>query len=323
MKLTFVSKVVLLAALNALLSACSRPDSDEAGISQAKPEQSGTVSLDATTQQRMGVEIQSVQPGEMRPRFAVTGRVVDVASLSAQAADFISAEAAASASQAERKRLETLASQNNASERALQAAQAAAARDQAQADAARIKLASSFGPAIAGHPELARWVQALSCGQSALVRVDLPAGEPLRSESPKASLFTLAGQPVRAEFLGAAAGVDPQTQGRSWFYIVETNAADLLTGMALSGYVEETGRALHGAIVPRSAVVRYEGEGWVYQEAHGTNFIRTQIPLDLPVDQGWFVSDGTLSTNPIVVTGSQSVLSRELNGAGFESGERD
>ena len=137
MKSIFVRNVALLAGMAGLLSACSRHDADDAEAQKTPPVQTEVVTLDAAAQERLGLELQQPASAEIQPRFAVTGRVIDVTTLAAEATDLVSAEAAAQASQADRKRLETLAAQNNASERALQAAEAAAARDQAQADAAR------------------------------------------------------------------------------------------------------------------------------------------------------------------------------------------
>ena len=323
MKSTRLLLLIQSAALAGLVASCSHSDSDDAEAPKAPLIQNGKLSLDAATQERIGLEVQALNAVEIKPRHPLTGRVVDATILAAQAADFVTTQAAAAASQAEFKRSRTLAAENNASARALEAAEAAAARDQAQADAARIKLAATWGPAIANRSDLARLLESLAATECALVRVDLPAGDILHGEAPQVKLFTLAGEAVDATFLGAALAVDPQTQGRSWFFLIQPNPARLLSGMAVSGYVEESGATLHGVLVPRDAVVRYIGEGWVYQVSNETNFVRTQIPLVHPVDQGWFISGGLSPGNRIVVTGAQSVLSRELNGTGFQSGERD
>jgi hypothetical protein len=51
--------------------------------------------------------------------------------------------------------------------------------------------------------------------------------------------------------------------------------------------------------------------------------VRVEIPLDRLTDSGWFVSEYLSATNRIVVTGAQTVLSAELSGGGFNTGERD
>ena len=150
MKSTAFVPLAFVAILAVLLFSCTKKESAEGEAQKPAASPSDSISLDTGTQERLGIELQVPDFAEIRPRLAVTGRVIDVTGLAAEAADLVSAQAAADASQAERSRLKTLVAQNNASERALQAAEAAATRDQAQADAARIKLAASWGQAICG-----------------------------------------------------------------------------------------------------------------------------------------------------------------------------
>ena len=103
--------------------------------------------------------------------------MLDPTPLSSLAADLIAARATADASQKEWERLKILSVRQNASERALQAAEAAAQRDNALADSARQRLLTAWGKAIADWPDLRDFVQALSTGDHALVRIDLLAGE--------------------------------------------------------------------------------------------------------------------------------------------------
>jgi hypothetical protein len=76
-------------------------------------------------------------------------------------------------------------------------------------------------------------------------------------------------------------------------------------------------------MVPAAAVLRYEGKGWVYLQTGTNQFVRKEIPLEYPVTGGWFVPDSLPLTNGVVVTGAQAVLSAELSGGGFNTGERD
>jgi multidrug efflux pump subunit AcrA (membrane-fusion protein) len=83
------------------------------------------------------------------------------------------------------------------------------------------------------------------------------------------------------------------------------------------------GEPVNGLQVPAAAVLRYQGLGWVYVQTDTNQFVRVVIPLDRPWGAGWFVGDNLAATNRIVVTGAQSVLSAELSGGGFTTGERD
>jgi hypothetical protein len=70
-------------------------------------------------------------------------------------------------------------------------------------------------------------------------------------------------------------------------------------------------------------VLRYEGKGWIYVQTGTNQFARTEIPLDRLMENGWFVAGGLTATNRIVVVGAETVLSAELSGGGFSTGDRD
>src|SRR5215471_14102593 len=107
MKPIRILALLLLAVISGLVPACSRFDSDDEKPAKQEPAaQPGIVSLDTATQERIGLEIRPLESAEIQPRFAVTGRVVDPSLLESQLTDVVVADAAALASQAERKRLE-------------------------------------------------------------------------------------------------------------------------------------------------------------------------------------------------------------------------
>jgi hypothetical protein len=94
-------------------------------------------------------------------------------------------------------------------------------------------------------------------------------------------------------------------------------------GAAVAGFLKTSGEPVGGVAVPFSAVVRHEGKGWIYVQTETNQFVRTEIPLDRLMNDGWFVSENLSATNHIVVTGAQTVLSAELSGGEFNTGTRD
>jgi hypothetical protein len=87
--------------------------------------------------------------------------------------------------------------------------------------------------------------------------------------------------------------------------------------MAVMAFIQTAEQMQSGVIVPREAVVRTEGAGWVYvQNAGGEAYTRTAIPLDHPAESGWFISQGMTTNDYIVTTGAQQLLSEELKGQG-------
>jgi hypothetical protein len=244
--------------------------------------------------------------------------VLDPGPLAALVTDLLSARAAQAASSNELARLKTLEGQGNASARSLQAAEAAAVRDQLALRALSDRLALSWGQAVGDQSDLLGFAQSLVSLDTVLVRVDLPVGHDLKSPA-GARLVAPSGQTLEGEFLGPATTVDPETQGRGFLFRVRPNPSRLSPGEAVVGYLRAPGAPVAGVLVPRAAVVRTEGAGWVYVAAEGGKaFVRTGVALDRPTEAGWFVTQGVAAGDRLVVTGAQELLSAELKGAGGE-----
>ena len=275
------------------------------------------LTLDADTQKLMGLQTAEIAPTQLSPELKAYGRVVEPTALAALAADVQTAEAASKASEAELDRLKLLASQSNASARALQAGEATAAHDRAQLQSARLRFTATWGNAIAGRDNLEAFVQNLGSRSNALVELDLPAGQAVREMPTGARLFTLADttNPVPALFLSAAPMVDPQLQGRGFLFLVTSNASGFLPGAAITGYIQLPGEPLTGVALPQTAVVQYNGENWCYLQTDATTFQRVEAALDTALAGGnWFVKQGLKPRSKVVTVGASQMLSEELKG---------
>jgi hypothetical protein len=318
----------LFLATGALLAGCSPPSKEKAAEAPLEKRaesrvQRGTngeviLKLDAATQKLMGVQTAPVASTQWNPQVKAFGRVLDVSPLAGVVAELTAAKAASDASQSELARLKTLAAQTNASQRALEAGEAASARDQAQAESARLRLLANWGGAIAGRADLAAFVRSLGAMESALVELDLPAGEAVKTTPTGARLLTLAegAAPLEAQFIGPAPTVDAQAQGQGFLFLVQPNAARLAPGAALSGFLSMPGEAQSGVLAPRNAVLRYNGSAWVYVQTGDETFRRIEVALDRPLDGGWFVREGLKAQDKVVTVGAQQMLSEELKGLG-------
>jgi membrane fusion protein, heavy metal efflux system len=322
-----ISSRLLVAVLCAtLLAGCSKPDAENAKPATSeeakKPErvQHGPngeviVTLNAANLGAMGLQTAALEPMKLAPEVKAYGRVLDVSGLATLMAELTTSRAAAEASQAELARLKTLSAQNNASARALQSAEAAAVKAQAQVESTRLRILAGWGSAIATRQDLVAFVQSLSGLESALVEVDLPAGEPLKSEPTGAKLFTVAEpeKPVAAAFLGPAPVVDPMMQGRGFVLLVSPNPARLTPGGAVIAFLTIEGEPQSGVLLPRSAVVRHNGSTWVYIEISPKTFQKTEVTLGQPLETGWFVREKVKPGEKVVTVAAQQLLSEELN----------
>jgi len=124
---------------------------------------------------------------------------------------------------------------------------------------------------------------------------------------------------ITAEFVDDL-NVDSNSQVQALLFSV---GRKLSPDLSVSARLRTSGEAVSGLVVPVGAVLRYEGRGWVYVQTATNQFVRAEVSLDRLLENGWFVSENLSATNRIVVTGAQSVLSADMSGAGFTTGERD
>jgi hypothetical protein len=277
-----------------------------------------TVTVEGKLQKTIGLQAAALEAVQLSPEIKTYGRVLDISPLAALVAELATAEAAGQASQAELKRLKTLAEQNNTSERAVQSAQATAIHDQALIQSIRLRLMASWGAALAQRNDLPDFVQALGTLSSVLVQLDVAAGDVLTAAPAKARIFTLSDQnrPILASLIGPAATVDPQMQGKGVLYLVTPNSYQLVPGAAITGYLSLPGEPRSGVLLPRSAIVRFNGATWVYLQAAEEVFQRKEVTLENPLENGWFVSTGLKPQDKVVTIGCQQLLSEELKGQG-------
>jgi hypothetical protein len=317
-----------LLCLTVFLAGCSKEKKEEpkemTAEKTAKPEsrvKHGTngeviVTVEVKVQQTIGLQTAALASAQLNPEIKTYGRVLDVSPLASLVAELMTAEAAGEASQAELKRLKTLAAQSNASERALQSAQAAAVHDQAQIQSIRLRLLASWGGAISQRSDLPDFVQSLGSLASALVQLEVPAGEVLSSSPTGARIFTLSAETndIAAELVGLAPVADPQMQGKGFLFLVSPNTLPLVPGASVTGFLSLPGQPRSGVLLPRNAVVRFNGATWVYLQTSEETFQRNEVTLDEPLENGWFVSTGLKPQDKVVIVGGQQLLSEELKG---------
>jgi len=71
------------------------------------------------------------------------------------------------------------------------------------------------------------------------------------------------------------------------------------------------GGLVRGVLVPQRAVVRWQGNAWVYEELSPGHFVRREIPTDTMLANGVLVSGSLSPGHRIVTTGAQALLSEE------------
>lgn len=276
--------------------------------------------LDAAAQKQAGLKVAPLARMQLPHEVKAFGRVLDPTSIVTGLGEIGSAQAQLEVSMKEFERLKVLHEENqNVSARAFEAAQAAARRDRALSDAAQVRFAAAWGKVMVSRPDLDRVAHALVSQQMAVVRIDIPAGDTL-PEPPTAGRIaplTAEEHPVAAELVGPAPSVDPQTQGVGYLFLLKTAAAP--PNAAVVAWLSLPGDAESGVLIPRSAIVRHEGEAFVYFQTGEETFIRQEVELAHPLEEGWFApAEGLPADAKVVLAGAQQLLSEELKGEGGE-----
>jgi hypothetical protein len=273
--------------------------------------------ISAKARQDLGFQVKQPVAYQMSPELKAYGKVLDPSPLALLVAELATAQAAYTASSNELSRLKTLEGQGNASARALQSAEAIAQRDHVAVRSVMERVALTWGRPILECADLPALVPSLANMDAAVVRLDLPLGESPKFQVAAARIAAVSDQSAEAGFLGLAPSVDPQMQGRGFLFLLKPNSLHLAAGESVTGYIRVPGQPLAGVIIPREAVVRTEGAGWVYVlNPAGDSFTRVQIALDRPTETGWFVTKGVSSRDSLVVAGAQQLLSFEVRSAG-------
>lgn len=334
-KLPLILIAVLLSGVNAARAAETE---GAAGAVKIMQDANGktVLTLAAETQKRIGLAVTNPAAAEWQPEIRATGRALDTAPLADLMADYSRALIAFDSAHQELERAKQLKKDGNISDRAFQEAEVAYRQDFTAVMAVRLKVEMGWGKRIAAmpgdivvSPGTARkgdeTIKDVLDKPGCLIRVDLPAGERL-SKPGTARIVPLAKRerPITANYFDKLPVMDALTQQQSLLFVCEQPAAGerLVPGEAVTAFVKSDEPPISGVLIPAEAVLRQEGRGFVFVQTAENTFARRPVALDHPLAGGYFSADFS-TTDRVVVTGAQTLLSAELSGGGFNTGQRD
>jgi len=111
------------------------------------------------------------------------------------------------------------------------------------------------------------------------------------------------------------APADATVPGRSFFALLK--GSDAGEGERLLVWAP-IGESVSGVVIPAAAAVLSDGKYWCYVERKPGTYVRTEIDIGLPTADGYFVTDGVVAGDKIVVTAAGQLLAKESN-SGAES----
>ncbi len=147
-----------------------------------------------------------------------------------------------------------------------------------------------------------------------LARLYVPPGQIVGSSVLRATI-TPTGEEndaIPARRVSFAASIDPKYQGEILLFRLAQSKAQLRPGQAVTARLAMPGPGEHGVLIPSRAILRYQGQTWVYVQTEAGEFVRRAVTLDHPARGGWLVTSGFQPDQQVVVSGGQILLSEEM-----------
>jgi hypothetical protein len=286
------------------------------GLALAAAQAKADVTLDARQRDILGIETVTLAGVDVSPTREAAAEVLDPTPLITLLGELRAARAAASGSRNELERSERLyKGEANVSLKAVEAARTQALTDGGRLDGLRVQLLANWGASLAGMSpaEQAGLAEELVSGHAALVRAEVQQIDAARLEAREAHLRVLGGpESWEAKVLGEAAHAPNQGLGAAYLLRV---AAALQPGRVLIAELRDQRHVLHGVAVPRSAIVRFAGDDWVYIEEKANRFVRRAVHPREQIDAGWLVVDELHAGERVVSVGAGLLLGAESGAA--------
>ncbi len=321
---TFPALAILPLALLIGCAKSGQPDADDVKAAPASPalfssqtDSNGNmvVSLSAETQKRIGLESAAVVETNFPAQVAAYGAILDPTPLVTLHGELASDEASKEATAKIAQREKALyAADQTASQKSVEAAETDESAAEIKLQSAREGLRLGWGDVVANlaGPEREKLIDDLVARRVALARVDLPIGESV-TNLPSAAMVSPVGQErwAAAQPLSFAGSIDPKTLGQGIILRVEHPDPLLAPGGPVRAFFPVSGPPRRGALLPESAIVRFNGAAWIYTADGATNFTRREVALDTLTPSGWLATNGPASDERIVTVGAATLLSEE------------
>ncbi len=264
--------------------------------------------VDQTAQHSLGLTTATLAAASRPTEIPAAIDVLDPAPLARLADDLSAAEATASASAAEARRTESLFhADTNVAAKTVEAARSQAAIDAAHVRQLHTDLTLGWGSRF-GHLDTAalqRTIAPYVAGDHVLLRAQ--ALKNMHQAPTGASVDTADAHVREATILGrlpqSATGVQPE-------WLLDADGGALVPGMHTSGSLRDGTGSVSGLLLPRAAIVRWNGLSWTYVEVDATHFERRPVRTEQRLADGWLVEadDDLHPGDRVVVAGAAALL---------------
>jgi hypothetical protein len=113
------------------------------------------------------------------------------------------------------------------------------------------------------------------------------------------------GTGVPARVLGT---LPRSTSGLAAGWLLQADAGPLVPGMVLTAQLQGVGAPVHGVLLPRAAIVRWNGLDWAYVATGTTRFERRAVTPRAMTPAGWLVGAPFKPGERVVVQGAEALV---------------
>lgn len=322
----------LFLMLGLLVSTSSFADDDDTPKPQKQATQTSgnhdVVTLDPEQQLRAGLQTIALSQSKLGPESIAFGSVVNLERLLVAREQFLhslaqqqTAYAKNAEAQLNLSRTQSLHNQDIVSSRRLQEQQAQAQTEQAQLAISHYQKELLLNNCqLEWGADLCQWltdakgrhIQEFLAQKAQLLQITLPAGHELISNQQQIFVDEHGKREnaIPAHLISVIPLVDNVTQGRRYFF--KSKLRPIAYGSHLTAWLSESSPNSDAVDLPRSAVVRHNGEAMVFIKTKPNEFSRQVLHHLTPNQACCFNTSELQAGQEIVITGAQTLLSQSL-----------
>lgn len=114
---------------------------------------------------------------------------------------------------------------------------------------------------------------------------------------------------VAADYISPATRASANRYGNTFYY--QAAAGTLRHGMRVHVWIPDPEREITGFLLPRSAIVWFNGQPWFYVHPADDVFMKKAIGEHVVTGRGWLLRNADLAGTEVVTSGAQMLLSEE------------
>ena len=288
------------------------------------------IKLDTEAQKLSGIETITLKPASLHAEFFAYGKAINIEPLLALRNRYLLALTERSSAKARFKQAEQNISRQQdlfrngvSSKRNLQEQQAQWQSYKAQVDATDYQGKAIIDEALLNWGKeltdnaMSSYSDKLSAflsGKQTLLQITLPANKHL-ADTIRTIYIEVSGNRAKAhkaELISVAAQTQSVAQGESYYF--QTGDKNIITGMNVTAWIPEQNERIAGVIIPKSALIWYMDQAFVYIKTGEEIFSRRTLDHYSASADGYFIPDAIKPGEQVVTKGAQMLLSEELRG---------